>query len=300
MSFFTALEADQHPDIKISRALDLTLYSTMRLIAKGDLIEIASVEGLIHFQKTCMQHNQNFRVLGWGANQPLPEVATIPYLKLNFPFDRTYLEEIRNEYYLPASVSLANLTKAASQLCLGGWEGFTGVPASLGGAIVMNAGTGLGEIGSVVKEVFIIDKTGTKKVHQVTKDSFVYRNQNFLEDGDVIYAATLIVKGVDQEMPQKIKEYLAYRNKTQPMKAWTCGCMFKNYTGANACRAGESIDILGMKGMRYKNLRISPIHANFLENLGGANLEEVKEFTTLISDKLFEKFGVRFELELKI
>lgn len=300
MSFLNELETIQHPDIKISKNIDLTLHSTMRLVSRGDLIEVLSVEGLIFFQKLAAKHSQTFRVLGWGANQPLPEVSSIPYLKLNFPFDRAYLEDVRKEYILPASVSLANLTKAASTLCLGGWEGFTGVPASLGGAIVMNAGTGLGEIGNVVKEVFIVDKAGEKRAHQVTKDSFVYRNQNFLNEGDVIYAATLIVKGVDQEMPQKIKEYLAYRNKTQPMKAWTCGCMFKNHTGANACRAGESIDILGMKGMRYKNLRISPIHANFLENLGGANLEEVKEFTTLISDKLFEKFGVRFELELKI
>jgi UDP-N-acetylmuramate dehydrogenase len=298
MSFYEDLNK---AGIQIEEGKDLTSFSTMRLRSTGDLIVLKSVEEIVTFQKLAKSNQQAFGILGWGANQPLPERSTVPYIKLQLEFDKKIFDDVRDEYSLPASVSLATLTSAASRLCLSGWEVLSGIPASVGGAIAMNAGTALGEIAKLVVRVGLCDEDGNLKSLELCEKDFSYRRNNFLKKTDIIYQVTLKHYGVDKEVSTKIKNYLQYRNKTQPMNAWTCGCMFKNSVSEQKiCRAGEYIDIMGLKGLRFKNLRISPVHANFLENLGDSTLEDVREFIRFIRGQLKGQFGIEFEPEIKI
>jgi UDP-N-acetylmuramate dehydrogenase len=290
----------KHPNVNFFNQIDLTNYSTMRLKASGDLFEVTNLDGLIGLVSFLSHNKIKYGILGWGANQPLPFKSELPFIKLDFEFDREVLSSFESSYLLPGSISLAVLTSAACRLKLGGWEVFSGIPASLGGAVAMNAGTGLGEIGQLVQEVHYVDSSGALKLHHVSDSSFSYRKNNFLQEGDIIYQVVLKVSHLQADIDKKISEYLKYRNKTQPMRAATCGCMFKNHNGEIYCRAGETIDILGMKGRTYKNLRISPVHANFLENLGGATLDDVKEFISIIQDEVFKSTGILFEPEIKI
>lgn len=294
------LKQFSHQDVEVHHQIDLTNFSTMKLRSSGDLFVVRTLDGLKSIISFLNQNAIRFGILGWGANQPLPLKAEKPYIKIDFEFNKDVFSSFEKSYEIPASVSLAVLTSAASRMKFGGWEVFSGIPASLGGAIAMNAGTGLGEIGKLAEKVFYVDRFGQNQVHPVGPDSFSYRKNNFLEEGDVIYQVVLKVTHRDDSVDQKISEYLKYRNQTQPMKAATCGCMFKNHQGETYCRAGETIDILGMKGRTYKNLRISPVHANFLENLGGATLDDVKEFISIIQKEVFHQTGILFEPEIKI
>lgn len=269
----------------------------MKLKSLGDLFIVKSEEGL----KYLLSNLEGYILLGWGANLLLKEKSEIPYIKLDFNFDKSMLQELQDEYHLPASCSLPVLSSAASRLGLKGWEVFTGVPASLGGALVMNAGTGLGEISEVVKSFRVMDKAGEIREVKNESNTFGYRSNNALNKGDVIISAVLTHQGQDQQVAQTIKDYLKYRNSTQPMNAKTCGCIFKNYRGSDiSCRAGQSIDILGLKGLTYKGLRISPMHANFIENNGEATHKDVMEFIAIIKSELKMYFGVDFEIEVKM
>ena len=262
LHFLNPLTNPENLEVEIQK--DLSKFSTMRLKSVGNLITIKNVVTLKQVLALLTKNKMNWRTLGWGANILLPETSEVPYLHLDFDYDRTIFDEPRAEYLLPASVSLATLTSHANKFGLKGWEVFTGIPASLGGATYMNAGTNLGEIGNVITEVFLINKFGEEKIVKINSTSFSYRHNHFVDDGDVIYQIRLKHFGQDEAISKKIKEYLEMRNRTQPLKEWTCGCIFKNYENNErgvTCRAGLFIDIMGLKGLTYKNLQVSLKHA---------------------------------------
>lgn len=291
-----------NPGLVVETDKDLTKFSTMRLKAVGDFITVKNLQGLKDIVSTLTKQNIEYRVLGWGANILIPPTSTIPYLHLDFDFDRSVFENAHDEYLLPASTSLATLTSHANKFGLIGWEVFTGIPASLGGAVFMNAGTNLGEIGSVVTEVYMIDKNGNEKLIKIDGHSFSYRKNNFVKKGDVIYQVRLKHFGQDEKVSKKIKEYLEMRTRTQPLKEFTCGCVFKNFEDESrgvTCRAGLFIDIMGLKGLTYKNLQVSLKHANFMENTGESNYNDVLTFINMIKSELKLQYGVSFETEVE-
>lgn len=279
---------------------DLTKLSTMRLKSVGDLITVTSVDGLKACLKTLSEKSIEYRILGMGANQLLCEKSSIPYIKLALPFDKSYLLNVRESYLLPASVTLSVLSSHAVKNGLKGWEAFTGIPATLGGAIFMNAGTNLGEIGPLILRVYTITSDGEEKVHEMNDDSFSYRKQNFLENGEFIYQVEMKHLGVDPNVSKQIKEYLELRNRTQPLKEWTCGCVFKNSKHKRTCLAGKFIDIMGLKGLTYNGMRISPKHANFMENTNSSSHKDVVALINIIKDELLLQYGVDFETEVKL
>lgn len=283
-------------DIDFLESCDLTEYTTFQIGSDGNLVIVRSLSALSALLKELARETIPYRVLGWGANQIVGHPFAGLYIKLDLPFDRSVLEVVNDIYELPASVGLPLLTKSASLLGLSGWEVFTGVPASLGGAIAMNAGTNLGEIGEVVEAVEVMNKEGLASWLKMTPESFHYRGNNFLNDGDVIISARLFHKGIDKSLKNKIREYLILRNKSQPMREKTCGCVFRN---GNNWRAGQTIDILGLKGFGTENLVVSSIHANFMENLGGATLDEFDRLSSVIKKTMEYYFNDQFPFEVK-
>jgi UDP-N-acetylmuramate dehydrogenase len=285
-----------HPDVQVELEKDLIKFSTMHLVATGTLITVRTIDGLKNTLKIFSEKKIIYQVLGWGANTLLPSKSSIPYIHLDFEFNKNQLESPKDEYILPASISLATLTSHANKFGLKGWEVFTGIPASLGGAIFMNAGTNLGEIGNLVKEVKIITKEGAEKLIEIDKNSFSYRKNHFINPGDIVVEARLIHFGIDEAISKKIRDYLEMRNRTQPLKESTCGCVFKNH---ETCLAGKSIDIMGLKGFTYKNLQVSSKHANFMENKGGSSYIDVVEMINILKAELKLQYGVAFETEVE-
>ena len=277
---------------------DLTSFTTMRLSSRGDLVEVSSIPALQILLPLLQDEKREYLMIGWGANQILPAVSEKLVIHLNLPFDLNYLNELRPEYDLPASVGLNHLTGHAVRFGIKGWEVFTGIPASLGGAVFMNAGTNLGEIGSLVKKVLIVTKLGELKEVFINSESFSYRHNHFLHDGDVIVGATLIHRGTDPAISLKIKDYLEYRKKTQPLATKNCGCVFKN--PHKELQAGRLIDRMGLKGLSVGGLRISPKHANFIENTGSSNWDQFQSLVNIIKTNMDTFYGIEFELEVKI
>ncbi len=301
-------------DFLIEYHKDLKKYSTMKLKASGHLITIKNKEALKLIIKKLTEEKLDYNVIGWGANLLLKKFSDTPYLQLDFEFPKSIFDEqsyqgsnklpkeLPKEFVLPASLSLAVMTSFASKVGLLGWEVFTGIPASLGGAIYMNAGTTLGEIGKLIKEVKVITKFGEEKNIIINYErDFSYRKNHFLASGDVVYEATVMNLGVSQSLTKTIRDYLEMRNKSQPLREATCGCVFKNYKTPEGrgvtCNAGKFIDIIGLKGFTFSDLKVSPKHANFLENSGESTFEDVMFVVDVLKKEMLLQYGISFETE---
>lgn len=291
-------EISKIQDCEYLEETDLTKYTTFKLSSHGDLLEVNSLNALKQILPLLLRCKKKYLVVGWGANQILPAECEEIILHLNFPFDSAYLETSRTEYELPASLGLNYLTGHAVKFGLKGWEVFTGIPASLGGAIYMNAGTNLGEIGKLVKSVKLMTPAGAIREEVINDKSFSYRHNHFVKPGEVIVGATLTHLGIDDSIPAKIKEYLEYRKKTQPLATKNCGCVFKN--PLKELPAGKLIDLLQLKGVGVGELRISPKHGNFMENAGKATWDQFQSLVGLINFEMDHFYGIEFELEVKI
>ncbi len=288
-------------NVVVEENKDLSSFSTMRLKAKGTLITVSDANILEKLLKRLSEKKIDYRILGMGANTLISNDSTIPYITLKFSFDKEGLVDNGENFIFPASLRLSTITSFAAKNNLKGWEVITGVPATLGGAVVMNAGTSLGEIGSIVKRVWIIDNEGQSRIVEVDDESFSYRKNNFLKNDEIIYQVELINNGKDKSVSEVIRNYLKKRNETQPMKEWTCGCVFKNASyNEKPCPAGKYIDILGLKGLAIGDMRVSRVHGNFFENTGESTREDVLELIALAKDELYLQTGIMFDLEARI
>lgn len=285
-------------DLDCYSNVSLAKYTTIRLEAKGSIVIVKSIDALKSLVKVLKDHDCKYHLVGWGANQIILNSQETIFIKLNFSFDRNYLKQVRDEYRLPASVSLNILTSHAQKFGLKGWEVFTGIPASVAGAVFMNAGTGLGEIGELVKEVTIL--RNNLSIETLNKDQleFSYRKNHFVNDGDIIVEVVLTHQGIDSQISQKIKDYLTFRKSSQPITTKNCGCVFKNFDSNH--RAGHFIDLLGLKGLTLNGLTVSHMHGNFIENQQDATSTDFCNLVALIQDELELQTGIRFELEAKV
>lgn len=296
-------EIKRIPGLSLELVKNLEKYNTFRLKAIGDFVTVSTVDSLKELLKVLNSRKLKYKILGWGSNLVLPESADWIYVYLDLPYDKSIFDKPKSLYNLNSSISLNLLTLHAIKFGLVGWEVFTGIPASLGGAIYMNAGTNLGEIGKIVRKVYIVTNLGLDKEHVVNEASFSYRKNNFLDNGDIIVAADLTHFGQSPEISKKIKDYQVLRKNTQPLSAPTCGCVFKNpkdSKGEYLARAGQLIDQAGLKDLRVGDLRVSPLHANFFENMGNATKNDFIKLIQEINNVLESRHGIKLELEVEV
>jgi UDP-N-acetylmuramate dehydrogenase len=194
---------------------------------------------------------------------------------------------------LPDTVLLARLDK----LGLGGLGCLAGVPGTVGGAIRMNAGTHLGEIGPRVHEVELLLPEGDLVRVAGSDLGFRYRHAA-LPEGAVVTRAWLWLsaEGVDAERAA-VAAHLARRRATQPLDLPSCGSTFTNPPGD---AAGRLIEAAGLKGRRLGGAQVSELHANFFVNRGGATAAELLALIRLARDEVWARFGVALHPEVHL
>lgn len=289
---------EQIGEVELLQDIDLRRFTTIRLKTVGSIALVSSVKALRSLVLKLHEKNIQYHMIGWGANQVISRTSGVLFIKLDIHLDREIFKEPRDEYALPASTPLNLLQSHAHKFGLKGWEVFTGIPASLGGAIFMNAGTSLGEIGTLVKSVTLLRPNGKFRVVSTDSASFGYRKNHFVEPGEIIVEATLVHGGLSSETSKKIKDYMAFRKATQPLKSFNCGCVWKNHDENH--KAGLFIDKLGLNNIKFNDLEVSDTHSNFLENKENATIEDFNSLIELMSEQLLLHSGIRFELEAKV
>jgi UDP-N-acetylmuramate dehydrogenase len=236
-------------------------------------------------------------VLGWGSNLLVRDGGVRGVvLRLAGEFER--LEFPGGELVRAgAAARVPQLVVACAERGLTGLEPIVGVPGSVGGAVAMNAGTRDGEIGDAVEDVEVIDPA-TQEIGFVTKKNlkFAYR-EGPLESAIALSVLLRLKPGDKGDIMAAVARYQQKRLKTQPIHTFNVGSTFKNPPGRFAA---QMIEQLGLKGHVIGGARVSPLHANFIENFAGAKASDVLALVDLIRERARATFGVGLELEMRI
>ena len=206
--------------------------------------------------------------------------------------------EFKNEsVFAESGVMLGKLVRESIKRNLSGLETLIGVPGTLGGALIMNAGAFGGEISHYLQKVEIMAMNGKIYSYTPNEIDFAYRFSSFKES-EFILSANFLLHKEDPSIIQKKKNAANKgRKKNQPLKYRSAGSIFKN---PDDVAAGYLIDQAGLKGTRIGDAEISTKHANFIINLGNAKSSDVIELIKIIKNKIYTLYNIKLELEIKI
>ena len=235
--------------------------------------------------------------VGWGSNL-LVRDGGIRGIVLKFAGD---FEEVRfaadDSVWTGAAVRLPNLVMQCAEQGLTGAEPLVGVPGCVGGALVMNAGTRQGEIGDLVRSVEIFEpKTLQAVVLPKAEIRFAYRSSS-LQKSVLTGAVLELRRGSKVDIIEIIKKFQQQRLKTQPVHSFNVGSVFKNPKDNFAAKL---IEESGFKGRPFGGARVSPKHANFIENFAGAKASDVLALVGEIQAAVKARTGVELEPEMKV
>ena len=197
-----------------------------------------------------------------------------------------------------AGVTMARAAVFAASQGLSGLEFAHGIPGTIGGGVYMNAGAYGGDIGSVCKEVELMDRGGNIHVLPAAQMDFSYRH-SCLESRDLIVVSAVFAlqPGEEASIRARMKELQTKRIASQPLNFPSAGSAFKRPQGGYAAAL---IEEAGLKGFRVGDAAISEKHAGFAVNLGKATAEDMKTLLEAVSNKVERNSGIRLEPEIRI
>jgi UDP-N-acetylmuramate dehydrogenase len=196
-----------------------------------------------------------------------------------------------------AAYAVTQLVRAAARKGYAGLEFAEGIPGSVGGALVMNAGAYGSEFEKVVEQVDAVSATGEPILFSRADMTFTYRDSH-LPAGTVVTRVTMrLGKSETVEVSSKLRELVGKRKSSQPAGFPNSGSMFRNPPGDYA---GRLIEAAGLKGKRIGQAQIAERHANFIVNLGGAKAQDVRQLMELARAEVRRQFGVELIAEVKL
>jgi len=192
---------------------------------------------------------------------------------------------------------LAKLVSFCTAEGLSGLEFAIGIPGSIGGAIVMNAGAWGHEIASIVDSVSLMDNRGTVRSEKAENLGFSYRKWAISSETILLSATFRLAKGHQDDIKEACRKYQELRRKNQPITEPSAGSFFKN---PPADSAGRLIEEAGLKGFSIGGAKISEKHANFIVNTGSASATDILNVMHLVQQQVYKRFGIRLEPEVHI
>lgn len=259
----------------------------------------------------CLREDSNLRVLGDGANLLVDDAGVSELVvELSDPaWSRIAIDASTGVVRASAGTSLPRLIKRAIDAGLAGIEGLGGIPATLGGATIMNAGGRFGQIGDVVSRVHALTRLGESITIERASIDFSYRHSG-LNDLIIAEIELALTPGDPKALQAKHAEVMAYKAGSQPLKADSAGCVYKNPILPHALpeigdagarvSAGMLIDRAGCKGLNSGGATVSPHHANFVVTVKGCRAGDVLALMEQTTARVFDAFGVTLEPEIVI
>lgn len=256
--------------------------------------EVKSVEELQEVLKYCDLHCIPFFILGKGSNCLFDDRGfngCIIHNKIQFS-----KSDGNGKYFVGAGYSFALLGVQTARDGYAGLEFASGIPASVGGAIFMNAGANGQETQNALYSVDYVTSTGELKTFLKEDLIFGYRYSSF-QDFDGAIASATFALSPEKEARAKQLKIITYRQKTQPYGEHSAGCIFRN---PDSGFAGKLIEDCGLKGLSVGDAEVSTLHGNFLINKNNATSRDFKELIESIRHSIREKTGVELESEVRI
>lgn len=275
----------------------MSRHTTFRIGGPAEVFLMPESYGQIQkILKLCQKEKIPFFILGNGSNLLVSDSG---YRGVIIQMDRN-MGEIRlegNEIRACAGALLSSIAAAAKKASLTGFEFAGGIPGTLGGAVMMNAGAYGGEMKDVLKEVTVMDAEGDIIVLPADKLEMGYRTSIIKTAGYLVLEAVIsLEKGREEEIQAKMKELADRRVEKQPLEFPSAGSTFKRPEGYFA---GKLIMDSGLGGYRIGGAQVSEKHCGFVINAGGATAKDVAELMDHIINTVKEKFGVTLEPEVR-
>jgi len=201
------------------------------------------------------------------------------------------------DLYAGAGILVSQLVAYCEEHELAGLDFMSGIPGTVGGALRMNAGAFVGEIGDRVLTIDAMTFQGEMVQIKGEDAGFGYRRADFLQDKIMLGTLIRMETGKRDALEQAREGYLTQRAAKQPLDYGSCGSVFKRPPGKYA---GSLIEQAGCKGMRLGGAMVSPKHANFIVNYQNATAADIYRLITQVQNIVFEKFEIWLELEVKL
>ena len=263
-------------------------------------IKITSIEELQKVLEFAKKENIKITILGNGSNVLVSDKGIKGIvIKTNLKDINIENKDSKNvEVTVNDAVPIGFLAQKFLKEEITGFEELSGIPGTIGGAILMNAGAHGKEIKDIVTEVTAMDYNG--KIFNFTNEEaeFTYRHSKF-SNGEyiILQAKMLLQKGNREEIKAKMDEYAQYRKEKQPIEYPSAGSTFKRGTDFITAKL---IDEAELKGYSIGGAKVSEKHAGFIINTGDATAKDVLDLARYVTDKVYEKFGKKIEFEIKI
>ena len=251
---------------------------------------------LIYFLKN-LNKEIPIQILGAGSNTLIRDGGlggVTVHLAKNFS-EIDYLSS--DKLFVGAGLNCTKLARECVKKSIKGFEFFSGIPGTLGGAIIMNAGAYGYETSDYLHSVNTVNRYGKIKKYFKKDIKMTYRKSSIKKDEIIINAILTFKKGNLKSINDKLKILNKKRKETQPVNLKTSGSTFKNPSKLKAWRL---IKDSGCSSLKVGGARISSLHSNFIVNNGIASAKDVEELGNIIKEKVKNKFGVRLDWEIKI
>ena len=275
----------------------LKRYTAWKIGGPADaLLEPETVEDLISATEKAREHDIPVTILGGGTNV-LVRDGGIRGLTLRLAKSLRNVEIEGTNVTADAGVLYPVLANTTAGRGLSGLQFATGIPGTVGGAVYMNAGA----YGSETKEVLTwadifkdheVVRMENKELDLSYRHSALHENPRWI----VLRAGYTLGPGDPTELKDRIKEFRAQRMNGSPNRP-SCGSTFKRPPGDFP---GRVIEAAGLKGTRVGQIEVSPVHANYLVNLGGGTAEDALALIELVREKVRERLGIELESEVRI
>ena len=296
---FIDIISDNIPNLELKREVPMSRLTSFRIGGPAACVACPKTEEeLSALLKLCAANGVKPVILGAGTNVLAPD-AGMDALVIVLKDALEGMEQLTaTSIRVMAGVTMSRAAVFAAGLNLGGLEFAHGIPGTIGGGVYMNAGAYGGEIKDVCTRVRIMDMEGNARWITNVEAAFSYRHSAIEDNPWIVVAAEFELKPTpEEEVWAKMKELIGKRRASQPLDMPSAGSAFKRPVGGYAAAL---IDQTGLKGFRVGGAAVSEKHAGFVVNLGGATAEDVQELLKAVSDKVFDRTGIRLEPEVRI
>ena len=280
---------------KILENVDLKKYTTFKLEAKAKYMVFPKTIGeLINLIKFINKNNIKYKIIGNGSNLIFVNDYYDGILIKLEELNELKIEE--NKVIVGAGYSLIKLANKMSKMGYSGLEFASGIPATVGGAVYMNAGAYNSDMGYIVSEIKVltpnleIKTMYNKDLNFHYRESFLQKNKDYI----CLEATIILKKGNREEILELIEERKQRRLMSQPLEYPSAGSVFRNPLNDYA---GRLIEEIGYKGKSIGDAQVSEKHANFIINKGSATGKDVYKLINEIQKEIKEKYDIQLKVE---
>ncbi len=273
-------------------------HTSFKIGGPADVFIIpSSIDELINAIKIARQEEIPYFIMGNGTNLLVKDGGIRGVvIKVNSSIDKLMVES--EKITAQAGALLSSISKFALENSLTGIEFASGIPGTVGGAVMMNAGAYNGEIKDIVSKVTALTRDNEIVTYTNEEMNFGYRKSRVIEEELVVLEVEFSLrKGDYEEISNKMQELKDKRTSKQPLELPSAGSTFKRPEGHFA---GQLIDEAGLRGLRYKDAQVSQKHCGFIVNLGNATYKDISTLITIVQKTVKDVHGVDLELEIKV